>query len=192
MAGKEYTDFTGEEHGKAMDKLAKRKVNINGIDLYPLKKGLYVPFDDKLGMYMLYGRMLQAKLIQSTEGLGELIHELTKRVTEQGYATTLLGRRIPADSPHVALNYHCQGMGAEAMKMLLTVIDNKLSNYCPFTVYRHQATIYDEVDYIARDYFAELLADTLKKAFPETSRRLGMKCTYTGEVKIGKNWHDCH
>lgn len=192
LNGKEYTDFTAEEHGKAMDKLAKRKVIINGIELYPLKKGLYVPFDDKLGMYMLYGRMLQQKLIQSTNGLGELIHTLTKQVQDYGYATTKLGRRIPAESSHVALNYHCQGMGGEAMKMFLTVVDEHLSKYNPFTEYRHQATIYDEIDAIVKAEIVDDVAKVVFDAFPETSRRLNMRCLYTGEVKIGNNWYECH
>lgn len=192
LGGKEYTDFTAEEHGKAMDKLAKRKVIINGIELYPLKKGFYVPFDDKLGMYMLYGRMLQQKLIQSTDGLGELIHTLTKQIQDYGYATTKLGRRIPAESPHVALNYHCQGMGGEAMKMFLTVVDEHLSKYNPFTQYRHQASIYDEIDAIVKTEIVDDVAKVVFDAFPETSRRLNMKCLYTGEVKIGNNWYECH
>jgi DNA polymerase I-like protein with 3'-5' exonuclease and polymerase domains len=175
-----------------MDKLAKRKVVINDVELYPLKKGFYVPFNDKLGMYMLYGRMLQAKLIQSTEGLGELIHVLTKRVTEQGYATTLLGRRVPAESSHVALNYHCQGMGAEAMKTYLTLLGEKLANFCPFTQIRHQATIYDEVDFIAREEVAQTLKEVLDGNYSDTSKYLGMKCTYTGETKVGRTWYDCH
>lgn len=187
-----YAEFTTAEHSRAMDKLAKRKVVINNIELYPLKKGQYVPFNDKLGMYMLYGKMLQSRLIQSTEGLGELIRTLTDRVTKDGYATTLLGRRIPAESSHVALNYHCQGMGAEAMKVYLMLLHEKLSHLCPFTQVRHQATIYDEVDFIVKNEHVEEVVAALDKNYADVSKYIGMKCLYSGETKTGLNWAMCH
>lgn len=194
LAGKEFTDFTTAEHAEAMDKLAKRKVVINNIELYPIKKDLYVPFNDRLGIYMLYGRMLHKKLIQSTEGLDELIRDLTTKVNTYGYATTLLGRRIPAESSHVALNYHCQGMGAEAVKVYLTIINQQFKdrNFNPFTDYRHQATIYDEVDFICKKSIAEEMKEILITSFPKTSQALGMKCIYTGEALIGSNWAETH
>lgn len=187
-----FDNFTSEEHGKAMDKLAKRKVVINDVELYPIKKGFYIPYNDRLAVYMLFGKQVQSRLIQSTEGLGELIHHLTKKVTEQGYATTLLGRRIPAESPHVALNYHAQGMGAEAMKVYLMLLQQKLQHLCPFTQARHQATIYDEVDFIAKNEVVEEVKQAMLTNYADVSRYLGMKCTYTGEVMTGPSWWDCH
>lgn len=188
----DFDEFTAKEHAEAMDKLAKRKIVINNVELYPIKKDLYVPFNDRLGVYMLYGRRLQQRLIRNTEGLDELIRDLTAKVNTYGYATTLLGRRIPAESSHVALNYHCQGMGAEAMKVFLHLLHQKLSHLNPFTDYRHQATIYDEIDMIVRNEYVEEVADIVKNNFPAVSKYLNMKCTYTGGVMIGPDWSKCH
>ena len=192
LGNKEFTEFTHVEHSAAMDKLAKRKIMLGNTELYPIKKDLYVPFNDRLGVYMLYGRRLQSRLIQSTEGLGELIRDLTIKVQSTGYATTLLGRRIPAESSHVALNYHCQAMGAEAMKTYLTLLSQKLSHLNPFLDYRHQATIYDEIDMIAKHQYVDEISNYLSSNYADVSKFLNMKCTYSGSVLTGTNWAECH
>jgi len=34
--------------------------------------------------------------------------------------------------------------------------------------------------------------DILQTTYKKVSDHLGMKCTYTGEVLVGKNWWECH
>lgn len=199
LGRKPYSDFTEAEYQEADAKIQKRLTDPdeNGIQYYPVKSGksaVYVPYTHQLICQAVYGAQVQSRLIKSTDGLSDLIKKFEQDVKKHGGIHTLGGRLIPVDSSHKSLNYFCQGQGAESMKHYLRTIhrDFAAAGLVHGTHFIQQATIYDEVDFIVRDEYVPTVASILTEAYTKISRELGMTCTYSGEVLIGRNWAECH
>jgi len=210
LGNKDYTEYTKAEWRQACRKIERRLIKINDEWLYPVKGGdqpVYVRYTDQLVKQAIFGKHMQERLIQSTNGLSDLIDSLGSIVNEQGGVRTLGGRFIPVDAMHKALNYSCQGQGAEAMKYYIKFMHDKFNKegLVNGVDYIHQATIYDEVDMIARSYAVPTVAKIMRENYADVSDYLGMKCTYTGAVMIGgvdidkktgkpkpNNWYGCH
>jgi len=175
-------------------KLRRRVIEQNGIELYPIKKDMIVPFTKQLVIQALFGAKVQADLISSTEGLKELIKDLTTEAKTNGYVTMFGGRRVPIRHAHATLNSQLQGMGAEAMKHYLVFYheEAKRRGLIHGRDFIQQACIYDEVDLIARDDVKLEIADVLQTTYKKVSDHLSMKCTYTGETLIGGHSIDSH
>lgn len=202
-----FNDYTDKEF-KAMERKLKRRVIVqNGIELYPIKKDMIVPFSKMLVIQALFGAKVQSDLIASTEGLKDLIKDLTLQAKADGYVTMFGGRRVPIRHAHATLNSQLQGMGAEAMKHYLVFYHEEVKHrgLIHGRDFIQQACIYDEVDIIARDNVKLEIADILQSTYAKVSDHLGMKCTYTGETLIGgysidpytkqpvdNSWQGCH
>jgi len=205
-----FTEYTTKQFTAMKAKLSRRIIKQNGLALYPIKKDMIVPFNDHLVVQALFGAKVQADLISSTEGLKDLIRDLTAQAKRDGYVTMFGGRRVPIRHAHATLNSQLQGMGAEAMKHYLvfyhaTARKQGLMHGYDF---KQQACIYDEVDLIAPQHRKLEIADILQSTYAEVSDHLGMQVPYTGEVLIGghsvarrkdgstyiidNSWHGCH
>ena len=197
LGRKDYTDYTEQEWDSAVEAIEKRLKEVDGEYLYPVKSGasaVYVRYNEQLVKQAIFGKQVQDRLVQSTNGLSDLIKKLSIDAEKNGGILTLGGRLIPVDSPHKCLNYFCQGQGAEAMKNYLTIIHQAFAEagLIHGEHFKQQATIYDEVDFIVRDDCVEAVKHILQTSYAKVSELLGMKCTYTGEVLSGKNWAECH
>ena len=200
LGNKPFTGYTPAEFSKMKTKLQRRVVEVDGKHLYPVKKDALVPFNDKLIIQALFGAKVQADLISSTEGLKDLIKDITKQGKDNGYVTMFGGRRVPVRHAHATLNSQLQGMGAEAMKHYLVFFHAEATKrgYTHGVEFKQQACIYDEVDLIVQDQYLQDFADILQTTYEKVSTYLGMQCTYTGEVLIGgkddtpNNWWGCH
>jgi len=203
LGKKPFTDYTTTEFKEADEKIKKRLVAMGSTWLYPVKSGpssTYVPYSEQLVKQAIFGKQVQTKLIAATDGLSELIKKLSLEAKTTGGISTLGGRYIPVNSDHKALNYFCQGLGADAMKYYLRTIHTKFAEHglVHGIDFKQQATIYDEVDFIVKDKHIDLLVDILQSSYASVSTQLGMKCTYTGEVLVGgrnghsNSWAGCH
>lgn len=203
LGKKPFTDYTQTEFKDADDKIKKRLVKMEEGWLYPVKSGqnsTYVPYTEQLVKQAVFGKQVQTKLISATDGLSDLITKLTAEANSTGGIKTLGGRFIPVNSDHKALNYFCQGLGADAMKNYLDIIHRKFeqAGMIHGLHFKQQATIYDEVDFIVKDEYVASLVDILRTSYAEVSARLHMKCVYTGEVLVGganghdNSWAGCH
>ena len=194
LGNEDYSNYTEAEWDAISEKLERRLIVLNDETLYPIKKDMLVPYTPQLVKQALFGKHTQEKLIASTTGLAELIKDLTKEAKRNGYVTMLGGRKIPIRHAHATLNSQLQGMGAEAMKYYLVFIHDafKEAGLVHGRDFIQQATIYDEVDFICKDEYVEVLTKTLQDTYEKVSTHLGMQCTYTGEVLTGNSWQDCH
>ena len=200
LGNKPFTDYTKSEFNKMKTKLSRRIIEVDGKALYPIKKDMIVPFNDHLIVQALFGAKVQADLIASTEGLKELIKDITAQGKANGYVTMFGGRRVQVRHAHATLNSQLQGMGAEAMKHYLVFYheEAKRRGLLHGPHFKQEACIYDEVDAIVRDDKIETLRDIWQTTYSKVSDHLGMKCTYTGEVLIGgqnghdNSWSGCH
>jgi len=208
LGDKEFKDYTPLEFKKMETKLSRRVVTLQGEAFYPIKKDALVPFNAHLVEQALFGAKVQADLIASTEGLKELIKDLSKQGKQDGFVTMFGGRRVPIRHAHATLNSQLQGMGAEAMKHYLVFYhEDMVKRGLDHRHFLQEVCIYDEVDIIGRDDKLLEIADVLQTTYVKVSDHLGMKCTYTGEVLIGgkslhrvdgkqvpvdNSWHGCH
>jgi len=189
-----YTNFTDDEFKKMDKKLKRRVISIEDEDFYPIKKGTLIPYNRHVVVQAIFGKHVQDKLVQSTTGLENLINDLKKEAKDKGYLTMPGGRQVQIRHEHAALNTATQGGGGEAMKVfLITVMERAKSLGLIHGVhFKLQATIYDETDYIVRNDKIDLLKKAIEGSYEITSRKLGMSCTFTGEVLTGPNWWTCH
>lgn len=195
LGNKPFTDYDKKDFIKMKKKLSRRIIELeDGKQFYPIKKDALVPFTDHLVVQALFGAKVQADLIASTEGLKELITDLTAQAKQDGYVTMFGGRRVPIRHAHATLNSQLQGMGAEAMKHYLWFYheEAKRRGLNHGQHFKQEACIYDEVDLIVRDDKRFEIADILDGTYKKVSDHLGMKCQYTGEVLIGGYSKDKH
>lgn len=196
----DFTDFTQKEWDKADEKIRKRLENIEGEWLYPIKKGTMVPYTEQLIRQALYGAQVQKKLIASTTGLAELIHDLSAVAEEKGYVTMHGGRRVPIRHAHAVLNSQLQGMGAEAVKYYVVEVRKRCAamNLKHGIDFKQQGVIYDEMDFIVKTESTEAFKTILLESYATISEQLGMVVPYTGEVLLGgqdgrsNDWWGCH
>lgn len=186
-------EYTPEEYQIAKDKVYSRSKLINGSFYFPIGKDEYIPVTELVFHQAIYGRRVMEKFTSNLPGLKELVTQLTLD-SEKGFITIPSGRVLPIRHKHAALNTHLQGLGGVAMKTYLVTIHEQFAK----AGLKHgrdfiqQATIYDEVDFIAQDRFTEEIAHLLEEAFPMTSKKLGLNANYSGNAMIGKNWAECH
>lgn len=202
----EFTDYTEAEYKKTETKLLKRAEKINGDKFYPIKKGKMIRFTPQLVKQSIFGKRLQTKLKANLIGFAEMERDLKKQYKQFGYIVTPGGRKIHIDSPHKCVNYACQGYAAESMKAYLVIIQKALDDAGLVfgDDYFLQAIVYDEVDFLVKAEHIDTLKQILLDAFPNVSRHLNMKTTFTGEVLIGgvdtdeggellhPSWYGCH
>jgi len=190
----EYTKYTQEEF-KAMDKKLKRRIiTMNNKKFYPIKKDALIPYNKHVVEQAIFGKHTQEKLIKSTTGLAELIKDLKIKAKRDGYLIMPGGRRVQVRHEHAALNSATQGAGGEAMKYFLTTVMERAekAGLIHGEHFKLQATIYDETDYIVKDDKIEILTEVIAGTYEAISRKLGMTCTFTGEILVGPDWWSCH
>lgn len=194
LGNKPFDDYTQDQFSKMETKLMKRTIETDNGLLYPIKKGMMIPFTDQLVKQALFGKQVQDRLISSTTGLADLIKDLTEKAIKDGYVEVHGGRKIPLRHAHAALNSACQGLGAVAMKVYLRIIHTKFAEagLQNGVHYKQQLCIYDEVDLIVRKDVVDVVTTILETSYSEVSKELNMTCTYTGEVLTGNDWHACH
>jgi DNA polymerase-1 len=54
------------------------------------------------------------------------------------------------------------------------------------------AFIHDELQATVKPEFAELTGKIAVQSIEKSAEVFGLKCPFTGESKIGKNWAECH
>ena len=120
---------------------------------------------------------------------------IDKRVDTKGYLTGIDGRRLQIRSRHSALNQLLQSTGAILMKKATCILYDELKNvqhlqhdkdwgFCAF--------VHDEWQILSRPEHKELVALTAVKSIEKAAEYFNLKCPFTGEYRIGKNWAECH
>ncbi len=196
LGNSDYTNYTDAEFTAMEERLKKRIIKLpNNTNLfYPIKKGQLVLFNEQLIKQALFGKYVQEKLTENTIGLAELEKDLAKQYRKSQSITTLGGRVLHVNSNHKMLNYSCQGANAEAIKYYLIEYHKQCEKLGMVHGhdYKQNLCIYDEVDITCKKKWTPYLKDILKEVYTTISRQLGMQTTFTGEVRIGRNWWEIH
>ena len=124
----------------------------------------------------------------------KLKDKIDERITQRGYLTGIDGRHLPIRSRHSALNQLLQSTGAVLMKKATCIFYESMENsglkygvdwgLCAF--------IHDELEATVKPEYAEKTGKLAVAAIEESGRFFNLKCPFTGESKIGKNWAECH
>ena len=155
---------------------------------------LLVPDGDENLMYKK-GKQLIDTFYKNLPAIKELKDAIEKRIDERGYLTGIDGRRLQIRSRHSALNQLLQSTGAILMKKATCILYDELKNvqhlqhdkdwgFCAF--------VHDEWQILSRPEHKELVALTAVKSIEKAAEYFNLKCPFTGEYRIGKNWAECH
>jgi DNA polymerase I-like protein with 3'-5' exonuclease and polymerase domains len=131
------------------------------------------------------------KNLPAIKKLKDLIDE---RVDKRGYLSGVDGRRLQIRSKHSALNQLLQSTGAVLMKKATCILYNDLEvrglrhdkdwGFCVFC--------HDEWQILTRPHHADIVADISVKAIEKAGEYFNLKCPFTGEHRIGRNWQETH
>lgn len=129
-------------------------------------------------------------------GVSEYLKNIVKKAKDQGYVTTIFGRRryIPelmagkkteqSFGERVAMNSPIQGSAADIIKLAMVNVYNKLSLYPEAKLVLQ---VHDELIIEAPERFADELAKLLRN---EMENVIATSVPLTVEVKTGKTWYD--
>ena len=104
------------------------------------------------------------------------------------------GRHIYVGSDHVTLNYLLQSAGAILSKAWIKEF-HKLCADQGFTQGEHYAQllwVHDEVQCAVKDEYAEVIGQLCVQAIENVGEQYKLKCSITGEYKVGENWQETH
>lgn len=155
---------------------------------------LIVPDGDEDLMYKK-GKQLIDTFYKNLNAIKELKNAIDKRIDERGYLTGIDGRRLQIRSRHSALNQLLQSTGAILMKKATCFLYHELENvhhlqhdkdwgFCAF--------VHDEWQVLSRPKHKELIALSAVEAIEKAAQFFDLKCPFTGEFRIGKDWAECH
>lgn len=141
------------------------------------------------------GFQIRAKLMRGLPALAKAI-EKAKGEAERGYLIALDGRRLPARSPHSALNLRLQGNAASVAKKWVCITDDLAYeegwNHGWDGDYAMLAFVHDEIQTSVKTMYAEKYAALCCDAAAKAGEFFGLHCPIAAESKIGGSWADCH
>ncbi|MGE8142311.1 DNA polymerase [Novosphingobium sp. NPDC080210] len=162
---------------------------------------LYGAGDEKIGSIAGKGKQAGKKLkeafLAKTPGLAKLL-AIVKGAAKRGYIKGIDGRKVPIRSDHAALNMRLQNAGAVVCKQWGCDWDDALKAkglkhgwdgdyvFLSWSHDEYQLAVRDDPD----------LIETVKQAGIEAGRNAGIpfnfQCPLDVDVKVGRNWAECH
>lgn len=141
------------------------------------------------------GATVRAKLMRGLPALAKAI-EKAKSEAERGYLIALDGRRLPARSPHSALNLRLQGNAASIAKKWVCLTEDLAfdqgwdhgwkGNFAML------AFVHDELQSAVNRNISHDYAQLCVRAAGLAGEFFGMHVPIDAEAKIGADWAECH
>ena len=136
-----------------------------------------------------YGRQIKERFLQRLPSLASL----RKRVdiaTRKGFLKGLDQRKLIIRQRHSALNTLIQGGGAIAMKKALVLLEEYIQQHSLTAI--PVANVHDEFQYQVKENQADSFGKLAVQSIVNAGDQLGLRCSLTGEYKIGNNWKETH
>lgn len=162
---------------------------------------LYGAGDEKIGSIVGKGRaagkLLKETFLTRTPGLDKLL-KIVKNAAKRGFIKGIDGRKVPIRSDHAALNMRLQNAGAVLCKQWGCDWDDALKaaglRHGWDGDYVFLSWSHDEYQLAVRDDPA--LIEQVRQIGIETGRNAGrpfnFQCPLDVDVKVGRNWAECH
>jgi hypothetical protein len=154
---------------------------------------IVVPNESEHTQYKI-GKKTIDTFYKNLPAIKQLKDLIDKRITERGYLIGIDGRRLQIRSRHSALNQLLQSTGAVLMKKATCILYNDLevqrlkhNQDWGFCVFCH-----DEWQILTKPCYADIVADMAVKAIEKAGEHFNLKCPFTGEYRIGRNWQETH
>lgn len=132
---------------------------------------------------------------QSMPGLNELMRDVQSVGKARGYLIGCDGARVPVAAPHAALVSLLQHLEARIMKRALGQLhfeEAPKRGWVYGRDFTYSSNVHDEVQSEVRADLAEEYGAVFSECIAEAARRMGLRCPFAGEAKVGDNWHITH
>ena len=136
-----------------------------------------------------YGRQIKERFLKRLRSLARL-RERVDIATRKGFLKGLDQRKLIIRQRHSALNTLVQGGGAIAMKKALVLLEKYIQEKSIVAI--PVANVHDEFQYQVKEEHAESLGKLAVQSIVDAGDQLGLRCSLTGEYKIGNNWKETH
>lgn len=141
------------------------------------------------------GATIRAKLMKGLPALKKAIDK-AQAEAERGYLIALDGRKLPARSPHSALNLRLQGNAATVAKKWVCLTEDFAFeqgwNHGWRGDFAMLAFVHDEIQSAVKSALAQTYADLCIKAAAASGEFFHLNCPIAAEAKLGHSWADCH
>lgn len=127
------------------------------------------------------------KSLPALEKITRRAQQLTK---ERGWLYSLDHQRLVSPSQHAALNTLLQSAGSIIVKRALVIANDKMKT-AGLPIWQ-VGFIHDELAFIVPENLVDSYPQLLLDAFVEAGEYYKFRCPIEGEVKIGRNWSECH
>jgi DNA polymerase I-like protein with 3'-5' exonuclease and polymerase domains len=158
------------------------------------KTGSIVAPDENENAQYEIGKQTIDTFYRNLTAIKKLKDKIDERIAQRGYLVGADGRHLQIRSRHSALNQLLQSTGAILMKKATCLFFQNMEKaglshgidwgMCAF--------IHDEIQATVKPGYEELTGNLAVKAIEDAGVFFGLKCPFTGESKIGKNWAECH
>ena len=140
------------------------------------------------------GRELKRRYYKNMPALAELTKRITAKAESEGKIKGLDGRPIKIRSPHSALNFCLQSMGAILSKAWYNICYDEITKVGLRygTDWTFLAHIHDEIQFAVRAEHSQQLAELATKASVKAGNQFRMRIPIESEYKVGNNWAECH
>jgi len=188
------TSYTKKEYNAAKRRVERRLTTIEDVKYFPLKKDMYVIYDEELILKTIYGKQVADTFLTNLTGIQDLIKDCQKQSKEKGSVTAIDGRELRSRSPHSALNLLLQGNAGIIAKQWMvnyqTVAINR--NIISGKHYRQMAYIHDEFQISCKPFKAEALGECLVDGCLMIQKQFNMNILIEADYIIGESWAQTH
>jgi DNA polymerase I-like protein with 3'-5' exonuclease and polymerase domains len=187
-------NYTQEEYDLANERIQKRLVSINNMELFPLRKDEYVIYDESLILKTIYGKRIADTFLERMTGIKELITDCSKQSKDTGYVKAIDGRLLYSRSPHSALNLLLQGSaGIIAKKWMVNY--NQLAAEQGLILgedYWQSAYIHDEFQCTCLPENVNILKNILEEGAAMVTHNFSMNIPIRADAVSGADWASTH
>ena len=188
------TDYTEEEYNLAKERIEKRLVIVNDIELFPLKKDRYVQYDESLILKTIYGKRIADTFLERMTGIKELIADCATQSKTTGYVQAIDGSKLYSRSPHSALNLLLQGSAGIIAKQWMMNYHHlaKQKGLQLGTDYWQSAYIHDEYQCPCLPHLGDTLGECLEAGAAKVTTDFNMNIPIRADYVVGQTWKDTH
>lgn len=136
------------------------------------------------------GKERRKALAEAIYGLDPLTRRAQQLTKERGWLYSLDHQRLVSPSQHAALNTLLQSAGSIIVKRALVIANDKMKT-AGLPIWQ-VGFIHDELAFIVPENLVDSYPQLLLDAFVDAGEYYKFKCPIEGEVKIGRNWSECH
>jgi DNA polymerase I-like protein with 3'-5' exonuclease and polymerase domains len=157
-----------------------------------------------LGCSVKQSGKYKKQFLKNIQGFEELVNGVQAAAKQRKWLKSLDGSKLPAPSPHSALNTLIQGAGGVLMKRALVIADSKLVNehnfrpawynfkYSDNYDYEWVLNVHDELQSETLKEKAEVVGEVIKESIKEAGEYYNLRVPMDGDYDIGLTWNETH